>query len=243
MVTIVDINAFFVVVVGSAVAAIETTVWNIVLFVNPTGLCAGARWSAVGVDHRVVRDWLAIAVAVKFAILIHEGLRVIGEVLEGWILGEITGPGIDGASAWVDGAGDDLTDGLRTNCAWGSHPKDGADIVIFLELIALEDVSAIDKDDDLIEMLFDHRDHILLILGELEGMSIGWFSGLSGVTGVHGNEVSAFGTGTDEDDKCGIAIFGKARFDSIGVTGDWGFADSEVVDTVITSGAFTSTAG
>ena len=49
-------------------------------------------------------------------------------------------------------------------------------------------------------------------------------------------------TGTDEDDKCGIAIFGKARFDSIGVTGDWGFADSEVVDTVITGRAFTAAA-
>ena len=115
-------------VVGGAVAAVKTTVRDIMLFIDPFGLGAGAGWGSVGVDHRVVWNWFAFGIAIELAILVKIGLRVVGEVLIGRILREITGPGIDCAATWINGAGDDLTDGLSANGAWGTHPKDSANL-------------------------------------------------------------------------------------------------------------------
>ena len=194
------------------------------LFVNPTGLGAGAGWGAVSIDHGVVWNWFAVGIAIEFATLIGESLGVIREVLEGWVLGVIAGPGIDSVSAWVDLASEDFADGLSADGAWGTHPKDSTDLIIF-EGIALEGVTGVDEDDDLVEFLLNHLKHVNLVIGELEEVLVRWSAAL-GVTGVHGLKVSTFGTGTDDDDDSSVIVIIEAGFDSVGVASDWGLTNS-----------------
>ena len=189
--------------------------------IGPSCLCGTAGWGAIWVDHGV----LSIGDAID-----DVGLGVIAVVLEGWIFAEVAGPGIDGLTGWVDRAGEDAADSAGADGAWGAHPDDAADLVVILEEVALEDVAGVDEDNNLVEFLLDHSDHVDFVLGEFEVMLIGSLFGLRGaaiaaivslvmVASVEGLAVSAFGAAAGQDDDGRVVVFVEAGLNIIGVFG------------------------
>ena len=132
----------------------------------------------------------------------------------------------------ADLAIEDAANGFRAGAARGADPKDCGDVFIGFEAIALEDVSGVDQDDDLIEsLLFDHIEQVGLVLGELEDV-IGVAGIAIVVAGVDGLAVGAFGAFTGDDHDGGVMVFVQGRHDSIIVFANRRFADGGVADAV-----------
>ena len=231
IVAIVDVDAFFVGDVLGRLDAIEGASDDMMGFVFPSTGGGGIHRAAIGTEHRVV----SIALAID-----DVGLGVIREVLEGWILGEVTGPGIDGMSAWVDGAIEDASDGGRTGRAWGTHPNDAGDLVVFLEAVALEDVAGVDEDDDLVEFGLDHIKKGRFVFGEFEdvvgGVWVGWEGAILPVevTAIDRLAVRAFLTATGDDHDGGVLVFLIGGFDAFWVSGERGLTDGGLGDALPT---------
>ena len=186
----------------------------------------------VVVDEALGGSGLVVAVAVVDALFVLDEVGLVAglgpetgdvsvlegaEVVEGRVLGEVGGPEVSGAAGGVDLAGDDLAHGGGAGCAERADVQDGVDLVLALgEDADLHGGGEVEQDDDLVGASLGSRDHVLLLLGELElVLALDVVGGLSVGSEVLGNagveraekvlaEVAALAAATaDHDDRGG----------------------------------------